>query len=80
MNTPPDRFIPSNGPDQPGNDSAPGPRSKFLGIWFDCCRTYGRLKQNVAGTHYRGRCPRCGGQVSARIGPGGTDRRFFKAH
>ena len=52
---------------------------KFLMVWFKCCHAYGRLNRNGLGTHFVGRCPRCGSQVSARIGDGGTDRRIFEA-
>jgi len=64
-----------------GRSSAGGASSgkRFIMIWFRCCHAYGRLTRNAAGTHYAGRCPRCGAPVSVRIGPGGTDRRIFEA-
>ncbi|GAB4551684.1 MAG: hypothetical protein Tsb0013_13830 [Phycisphaerales bacterium] len=49
----------------------------FLGIHFRCCRVYGRLYKTPAGDRYVGRCPKCGVQVDARVGEGGTSRRFF---
>ena len=55
-----------------------GPRRRFLSILFNCCNTYGRLYMNEAKTQYRGRCPSCGAEVRARIGPGGTDKRLFE--
>jgi hypothetical protein len=54
-------------------------RRKFLSVWYRCCHVYGRMYRNQAGTAYTGRCPRCGAQVRAAIGPGGTDRRMFVA-
>lgn len=51
----------------------------FLGIHFQCCRTYGRIYQNDAQTEYCGRCPRCHCQVRVPIGPGGSSSRFFNA-
>ena len=55
------------------------PPRKFLGIYFECCRAYGRIYCNDDGTAYEGRCPRCGRSTRARLGPGGTRRRFFSA-
>ena len=52
---------------------------KFLGIWFSCCSTYGRIYKNKEGTAYTGCCPKCGAKVSVRIGKEGTGRRFFRA-
>ncbi len=55
------------------------PRRKFIGILFDCCGTYQRIHVNRTGNAYVGWCPRCGKQVKVKIGPGGTDTRFFRA-
>ena len=52
---------------------------KFLGIYFDCCNTYGRLYKNKEGTHYVGRCPRCMRSLKVPIGSDGTNARFFRA-
>lgn len=55
---------------------------KFLGIYFECCKIYGRLYQNKEGTHYVGRCPRCMVPLKVPIGdssnPNATNRRFFR--
>lgn len=51
----------------------------WLGVMFKCCGVYGRIYRNAEKTHYRGACPRCGGPVKAKIGSGGTNRRFFEA-
>jgi len=56
----------------------PNQPKAWLGIRFNCCQTYGRIYRNATGTLYEGRCPRCGVTVSARVGPGGTKRRFFE--
>ena len=55
-------------------------KRKFIGVWFECCHTYGRLYKNKDETYYVGRCPRCLRTVRARIGGNGegTDRRFFR--
>ena len=58
----------------------PQPR-KYIGVWFDCCQTYGRLYKNKEGTIYRGRCPKCMRSVMVPISPysgNATDRRFFR--
>lgn len=53
---------------------------KYLGIWFDCCQTYGRIYKSKDGNAYRGRCPKCLRPVTVRISSNGegTDRRFFR--
>ena len=63
--------------DTNNNENEPKKR-KFLGIWFECCHTYGRLYQNAKGDAYVGRCPRCMRPVHVRIGGEGTNRRFFR--
>ena len=55
-----------------------GPRA-WLGIYFRCCHTYGRLYRDRAGKRYTGSCPRCGVALSVPIGPAGTNQRFFEA-
>ncbi len=51
----------------------------FLGIFFECCHTYGRIYRNAEASAYEGRCPRCGAEVRVPIGPDGTQARFFAA-
>jgi len=64
--------------------NAASPAGKHVGrpwiaVEWECCSTYSRVYRNDAGTAYAGRCPKCGRQASVRVGPGGTDARFFKA-
>lgn len=60
------------------NEGENKPKRAFIGIWFDCCQTYGRLYKNKTGTAYVGRCPKCLRPASVRIGGEGTNRRFFR--
>ncbi len=52
---------------------------RFLMVYFECCHVYDRMYRNRVGTHYSGKCPKCGSLVNARIGPGGTCQRIFRA-
>jgi hypothetical protein len=52
---------------------------RFVGVHFVCCDVYARVYINRDTTAYEGNCPRCAKRVRLRIGPGGTDARFFKA-
>jgi len=63
----------------------PGPRNReparrFVGIHFACCDVYSRVYVNRESTAYEGNCPKCSKRVRLRIGPGGTDSRFFTAY
>lgn len=53
---------------------------RFVGVQFACCNTYSRVYINRQGTAYVGNCPRCSRRVELKIGPGGTDERFFTAY
>ena len=54
-------------------------KRKFLGVHFKCCNVYARAYLNKEQNAYRGSCLRCGKRVDMRVGPGGTDSRFFSA-
>lgn len=51
----------------------------WVGIVFECCGLYARVYRNRDATAYEGRCPGCTRRVKLRVGPGGTDCRFFSA-
>jgi len=59
--------------------SADAAGRSFVGIHFVCCDVYARIYVNRAGTAYSGYCPRCAKRIDLKIGPGGTDQRFFTA-
>jgi hypothetical protein len=61
-----------------GHAAAAGKRP-FVGVHFVCCDTYARVYVNRGKTAYEGHCPKCAKKVRLRIGPGGTDARFFTA-
>lgn len=71
-------------PGPAGKESIPAPSTdsagrRFVGIHFICCDVYSRIYINRAGTAYSGYCPRCAKRIDLKIGPGGTDQRFFTA-
>jgi hypothetical protein len=55
------------------------PGRRFVGVHFVCCDVYTRVYINAEQTGYQGRCPKCGKRIHLRIGPGGTNARFFTA-
>jgi hypothetical protein len=61
---------------QPSGAPSAGTRP-FLSVQFACCSVYQRIYRDPDGTHYRGRCPKCGKVVTFAVGDGGTDSRFF---
>ncbi len=65
----------------PGGESlGPRGRRRFVGVRFACCEIYSRVYVNRDLTAYVGHCPRCSKRIELKIGPGGTDARFFTAY
>jgi hypothetical protein len=62
---------------QPSSRQAGRP---FVGMRFACCDVYTRVYVNRSGAAYEGACPRCGRRVVLRIGPHGSESRFFTAY
>lgn len=60
-------------------DSSSARGRPWVGIHFDCCGIYARVYRAEGATAYVGQCPRCFRKVKLRVGPGGTDSRFFVA-
>jgi hypothetical protein len=68
--------------DARGDGSAAGaaPAARpYIGVLFECCGVYVRIYRRPAEPVYRGRCPRCLRTATARVGPGGTNERVFRA-
>lgn len=79
----PDYIVEINGvpvPDAQRHAGGGGFRDRpWLAVQWKCCSVYSRIYRNKEGTLYEGRCPKCARKVSARVGPGGTSKRFFEA-
>ncbi len=52
---------------------------RFVGVQFVCCDVYSRVYINREQSAYEGNCPKCAKRVRLKIGPGGTNSRFFTA-
>lgn len=64
----------------PDRHRAESTRRRFVGVHFVCCDVYSRVYINPSATAYEGNCPKCAKKLRLRIGPGGTDSRFFTAY
>jgi hypothetical protein len=57
----------------------PSPNTKraYISVRFACCGVYQRIYRSADGQRYEGHCPKCAKPVRFKVGPGGTDARFF---
>ena len=62
------------------NQNTASTSRRFVGVQFACCDLYARVYINRDETAYHGNCPRCAKAVHLKIGPGGTDSRFFTVY
>ena len=49
-----------------------------IGVLFECHNVYVRIYRHHDGSHYAGRCPRCGRRVRLIVTEGGSNARFFR--
>lgn len=70
----------SSVPEPTSPSSGPVQSRRFLGVQFACCGVYTRVYINKDQTAYVGNCPKCLKRVEMKIGPGGTDHRFFTVY
>ena len=64
----------SNSADREGQTPRP-----YIGVHFECCDVYTRVYRQPVKMEYHCRCPRCMRMVRVRVGPEGTNARFFCA-
>lgn len=66
---------PSRRPSEPVEQN---PRGRpWLGVNFVCSGMYQRVYRDLNGDRYLARCPRCGKTITFKVGPGGSNQRFF---
>ena len=74
------RAAASTGSSKRSQDSIKEEGRSFVGIRFGCCDIYSRVYINRTETAYEGNCPRCSRRCRVKIGPGGSDSRFFNVY
>ncbi len=52
----------------------------FIGVKFDCCNVYMRIRLNRVGTAFVGWCPRCTKRVEVKVAKSGSSNPFFIAN
>ena len=66
----------STGAPQSSEEKA-GTKRAYISVRFACCGVYQRIYRSADGRRYEGHCPKCAKPVRFKVGPGGTDARFF---
>ena len=65
-----------------GPEASPSPVRRavrpWIGVYFSCSNTYTRVSRSPDVRTYLARCPKCGKSVRFRVGPGGSNARFFE--
>ena len=67
-------------PDPRSSSPADDAGRRYIGVTFACCDVYARVYINREESAYVGNCPKCAKRLNIRIGPGGTEQRFFTAY
>ncbi|QQE14013.1 hypothetical protein JD969_19150 [Planctomycetota bacterium] len=71
----------NDGQGKSGGQQGPAGQGRgWIAMKWKCCGAYSRVYKNRVGDAYEGRCPKCMKLVKVKIGPGGTNDRFFEAH
>jgi len=73
-------FLDLSSDPEPTSTGGAAQARRFLGIQFACCSVYSRVYVNKEGIAYVGNCPKCTKRIELKIGPGGSDSRFFTAY
>jgi hypothetical protein len=63
-----------------GGGPQPAAGRPYLGIYFECCHVYARVYRRPDRNAYVARCPRCLRAARIRVGPDGSQKKFFTAH
>ncbi|MEO1583377.1 MAG: hypothetical protein AAFR96_02255 [Planctomycetota bacterium] len=61
-----------------GGPSQASRAKPYLRVYFECANQYVRVYRRPDERSYIARCPSCGMTKTFRVGPGGTENRFFE--
>jgi hypothetical protein len=67
----------SSAPSPDARDKSVANKRPYISVRFACCGVYQRIYRSADGARYEGHCPKCAKPVRFKVGPGGTDARFF---
>jgi hypothetical protein len=77
MSDPRDYKLDLSSADVPSSSEKPSAKRPYISVRFACCGVYQRIYRSADGARYEGHCPKCAKPVRFKVGPGGTDARFF---